>query len=75
VYRLRQSMRRLVRGEDVRPIKFREGDFWQTFADEFNGILTLVREGDSQEPAARPTTTSAPTLNEAEIPVKTRGAR
>ncbi|HEY1602305.1 MAG TPA: hypothetical protein VGG64_22075 [Pirellulales bacterium] len=75
VYRLRQSMRRLVRGEEVRPIKFREGDFWQTFADEFNSILTLVRDGDAPESVAPPTTTSAPTVNEAEIPVKGRGSR
>lgn len=40
--RLRRSMRALARAEDVRPIHFREGDFWQEFADEFNAIRDRV---------------------------------
>ena len=55
VYRLRQSMRRLARGEEVQPIKFREGDFWQTFADEFNHILAMDREAASQGPPTQQT--------------------
>ena len=37
--RLRRSMRALGRGEHVEPIHFREGDFWQEFADEFNTLV------------------------------------
>jgi len=42
--RLRRSMRALARGEDVRPIHFREGDFWQEFADEFNALRDRVEQ-------------------------------
>lgn len=56
--RLRRSMRALARGEEVRPIQFREGDFWQEFADEFNALLARMQElekakavaPESQEP-------------------------
>jgi len=41
--RLRRSMRALARGEHVRPISFREGDFWQEFAEEFNAIAARVQ--------------------------------
>lgn len=37
--RLRRSMRALANGEDVEPLEFRESDFWQEFAEEFNAIL------------------------------------
>ncbi len=40
--RLRRSIRALARGEYVEPITFREGDFWQEFAEEFNGVLGRV---------------------------------
>jgi len=45
MYRLRHSMRRLARGERVAPIKFRDGDFWLEFAEEFNKISELVNAG------------------------------
>lgn len=47
--RLRSGMRALARGEAVEPIHFRDGDFWQEFADEFNAVLTRVQ---NQPPAA-----------------------
>lgn len=40
--RLRRSMRALAQGEEVRPLQFRQGDFWQEFADEFNAIIRRV---------------------------------
>jgi hypothetical protein len=42
--RLRRSLRGLARGEEVEPIRFRQGDFWQGFADEFNSLVTRVKE-------------------------------
>jgi hypothetical protein len=42
--RLRRSMRELMRGEDVSPLEFRDGDYWQEFAEEFNGVVARVRE-------------------------------
>ncbi len=46
--RLRRSMRALARGEPVEPIRFREGDFWQSFAEEFNAVVARVQELESQ---------------------------
>ena len=40
--RLRRSMQDLAAGEDVAPIRFREGDYWEEFADAFNRILALT---------------------------------
>ncbi len=41
--RLRRSMRALARGEHVEPIEFRDGDFWQDFAEEFNQLAARVQ--------------------------------
>ena len=41
--RLRRSMWALARGEHVEPIQFREGDFWQEFAEAFNAILIRMQ--------------------------------
>ncbi len=43
VVRLRSSMRALARGEHVAPIKFREGDFWHEFAEEFNAVVARIQ--------------------------------
>ncbi|NQU21286.1 MAG: hypothetical protein HQ567_08390 [Candidatus Nealsonbacteria bacterium] len=47
--RLRRSMRALAQGEHVEPILFRDEDFWQEFAEEFN---TLAARVQGQAPAA-----------------------
>ena len=52
ILRLRRSIRELARGEHVHPISFRDGDYWQEFADEFNTLLARL-QGDAaseQEP-------------------------
>jgi hypothetical protein len=41
--RLRRSLRALARGEEVRPIEFREDDFWLEVADEFNAVRLRVQ--------------------------------
>lgn len=41
--RLRRSLARLAAGEHVEPIHFRDGDFWQDIADEFNSVLARVQ--------------------------------
>lgn len=46
LFRLRRSIRQLARGEKVEPIEFRDTDFWQDFANEFN---TLARRVENQE--------------------------
>ncbi len=44
--RLRRSMRALAEGEQVKPIRFREGDFWQDLAEDFNAVLSRVQNAD-----------------------------
>ena len=54
IYRLRGTMRRLARGEQVVPIKFRDGDFWLEVADEFNAVLEMIpaNRGATQQRSA-----------------------
>lgn len=42
--RLRNGMRALARGERVAPIRFRKGDFWQEFAQEFNAVAARLNQ-------------------------------
>jgi hypothetical protein len=70
--RLRRSMRALARGEHVQPIKFRQGDFWQEFADEFNAVAARVQgERSKAEPTLRheTATESEPLAQEEPEPV------
>lgn len=56
--RLRRSMRSLARGEEVEPMEFRDSDFWQEFADEFNALRARIEklsaraksESENEEP-------------------------
>jgi hypothetical protein len=42
--RLRRSMRELARGQRVvAPLEFRDADFWQEIADEFNAVCHRVQ--------------------------------
>lgn len=47
IYRLRHALRDLADGEEVRPIRLRDDDFWQSVADEFNRVAER-----SQAPSA-----------------------
>jgi hypothetical protein len=38
IYRLRSSLGALSRGETVSPVRFRENDFWQELAGDFNTV-------------------------------------
>jgi methyl-accepting chemotaxis protein len=42
--RMRRSMRALAGGQEVEPIYFREKDFWQDVAQEFNLVVGHVEE-------------------------------
>ena len=48
--RLRRSMRALARGEHVRPIRFRDDDFWRDFAEEFNAVVARVQGETTDRP-------------------------
>lgn len=41
--RLRRAMQELARGQQVSPIRFRDGDFWQDFARDFNAVVARVQ--------------------------------
>lgn len=44
LFRMRRSMRALAAGQEVEPIYFREKDFWQDVAQEFNLVLGRFEE-------------------------------
>jgi len=46
--RLRRTMRALAAGEQVKPIHFREGDFWKDLAQDFNAVAARVQDGEIQ---------------------------
>lgn len=49
IYRLRSTIRSLAQGEQFRPMKFREIDFWQDLADDFNQMVVRLT-ADKDEP-------------------------
>ena len=54
LFRLRGSMRRLARGERVDPVHFRENDYWQEIAEEFNAIVARIDRLESERQATEP---------------------
>jgi signal transduction histidine kinase len=44
LYRMRRSMRALAAGEHVQPINFREKDFLQDLANEFNAVAHRMEQ-------------------------------
>ena len=47
MYRLHQTIRRLAAGESVGPIRFRDGDYWQDVAGDFNAMVEKLQERPS----------------------------
>lgn len=60
VYRLRSTIRSLANGEEFRPLKFREVDFWQSLAEDFNAMVARLK-GEAVDP---PTAASSPEADE-----------
>lgn len=42
IFRLRTSIKKLAQGETVKPLKFREQDFWAELAEDFNQVASRV---------------------------------
>lgn len=61
LYRLRNEMRRLARGEKVPPLRFRDDDFWHEIAEEFNAVVARVEQLEERQnetlPLAAPSRT------------------
>ena len=53
MFRLRTSLRGLVSGEQHLPIKFREEDFWQEAASDFNQVLERVERLQAENESLR----------------------
>jgi hypothetical protein len=70
VLRLRRAMEALGRGEHVEPVRFRKGDFWQEFADDFNAVLDRL---EKQGTAPRPEQPEAPAASEEDEILETAG--
>jgi nitrogen fixation/metabolism regulation signal transduction histidine kinase len=51
VLRLRAAMRQVARGEAAPPLSFRDDDFWQELAADFNRIAARL-SNESKRPAA-----------------------
>ncbi len=51
MFRLKRCMLEVAAGQSVAPIKFRDGDFWQEYADAFNAVMVRI-EQLSQDAAA-----------------------
>ncbi len=47
LFRLRRSMRALAAGEPVEPLQFRDSDFWQEFAQQFNAVAARVEAAEA----------------------------
>jgi hypothetical protein len=47
MFRLRRAMHDLARGQPVRPVHFRRGDFWQEFAEDFNTVAQRAQNQPS----------------------------
>lgn len=50
IYRMRQTVRSLAEGGQFTPIKFRDFDFWQGLADDFNKMVERLSNGKTSEP-------------------------
>ena len=42
IYRLRNTIRSLAQGEQFKPVQFREMDFWQGLAEDFNQMVERI---------------------------------
>jgi len=46
MFRLRRELQRYEEGSDIRPIKFRDKDFWQDLADQTSRLVQRVQEAE-----------------------------
>lgn len=46
IFRIRQVTKRIADGEPVEELRFRDGDFWDGFASDFNRMVQRVASCD-----------------------------
>ena len=44
VMRLRNEMKRVADGQQPKPLKFRDGDFWMELAEDYNAMIERLTE-------------------------------
>lgn len=54
IYRLRNVIRGLANGDEFKPLKFREIDFWQGLAEDFNNMVYRLKGETVDEPTVVP---------------------
>ncbi len=42
IYRLRNEMKKLASGQEIRPLRFRDGDHWSDLAEDFNELAEQI---------------------------------
>ncbi|MGA2255546.1 MAG: hypothetical protein ABSG53_12855 [Thermoguttaceae bacterium] len=60
MFRLRRSLHDLAQGKPVAAVRFRQGDFWQEFADDFNTVAARAKGAKSHSPESVPLATEIP---------------
>jgi hypothetical protein len=53
MYRLRMALKSMVSEGTLKPIKFRDGDFWQEAAEDFNVVASKFDELQAENSALR----------------------
>lgn len=53
IFRLRKSLRSLAKGEEVAAIQFRQGDYWQELAEDFNVVAARLKALERAQPRQR----------------------
>lgn len=48
IIRLRSAMKRVGNGEDIEPLRFRRGDFWDDLTEAFNATLDRVKRAEER---------------------------
>lgn len=66
IYRLRLTIRSLAEGETFKPLRFRDFDFWQGLADDFNMMVDRLQgpQGDLSTKLSDETTTDDTSEND-----------
>jgi hypothetical protein len=49
ILRVRRALAEAAKGEKVKPLHFRENDFWRSLADDLNNVLRLESEAKATE--------------------------
>ena len=55
IYRLEKTFDRLIRGEDVEPIRLRRGDALKELVEKINSLITMVKQSKIPEQKNSPT--------------------